>query len=702
MGYSVTQRIRMVQQPKGGYLPPKYFNEIQFWDAEEILEVTSGVKSIQGMAVDYLTRFMLGQSKEQAFEISLMGAQLVGDEGKSIDYLRNINGLDDFSIICACNLVGYDAAFRRDVTAFAPIDQKCVSANLISNIRTMVTRSLKFLKKYGPVTMCGFTMDGGYNDIISMGDGDYLTENMLIDFKTSAESLNSKQTLQLAIYYIMGVHSIYRKFQNIEKLCAYNPLLNKAYLLDIEDIDNSVLVEICRDVVGYHFTKENEDWKSASGTDKTVLQRCVEHGFTDFSPDNYADGVHEISFDDYWSYSFIILNLSLFRPSFSRSEKILMLKNSGFYMFVSVSHSQKSISIMHGGQLKKLSKPLQYYYDRLPEYGTYMLNAFSKYWDNLYKLSHFIKSIMLSATDATRMRLVEQKENSLAENNSFGSQLYKTKFSGRAHGCIVDLDFNNHLFLNPFDGTITPYYALSTEDKIIYKSVESLIANKRPEMLEEYRKKLNLLENKRYIELTCMIAQNSLTAQIPRYRIEPVENGKESYICTDTYMYYLSDFFKRIQPIYDHHVVTVWHDEFLPMSEKEYRFRDPEAITGQFAQMKCGMVATVISDNGARDICVEFEDGTVVEHTTRLRFRNRTISNPDLENAKTVSVKKSSRKRQSYVGQTKEMLYGHSATVIEDFGCNDITVQFEDGLIRKHCKRSKFREGKIAHKIDEI
>lgn len=138
------------------------------------------------------------------------------------------------------------------------------------------------------------------------------------------------------------------------------------------------------------------------------------------------------------------------------------------------------------------------------------------------------------------------------------------------------------------------------------------------------------------------------------------------------------------------------------MSEKEYRFKDPEAITGQFAQMKCGMVATVISDNGARDICVEFEDGTVVEHTTRLRFRNRTISNPDLEDAKTVNVKKSSRKRQSYVGRTKEMLYGHSATVIEDFGCNDITVQFEDGLIRKHCKRSKFREGKIVHKIDEI
>lgn len=558
--YSVTQRIRMVQQPKGGYLPPKNFDEIQFWDEEEIFEVTSGVKTIQGMAVDYLTRFMLGESKEQAFATSLMGAQLVGEEEQSIDFLKNINGLDDFSVFCACNLVGYDAAFRRDVAAFVPIEQKCISEGLISNIRTMVTRSIKFLKKYGPVTMCGFTMDGGYNDIISKGDGDYLTENMLVDFKTSTESLNSKQTLQLAIYYVMGIHSIYQKFQDVEKLCVYNPLLNKAYILDIKDIENSIFVRICRDVVGYHFTKSDENWKKASGTDETILKQCEEHHFTDFSPNNYADGIYEISFDDYWSYSFIILNLSLFRPSFSRSEKILMLKNNGFYMFVSVSHAGKSISIMHGGQLKKLPRPLQYYYDRLPEYGTYVLSTFSKYWDNLYKLSHFIESIKLPVT---KIKLLEQKEKNfieqVKENTGLYFQLYKTKFSGRVHGCIVDLDFYNHLFLNPFDGTTTPYHALSKEEKYIYRSVDNLIAAKRPEMLEEYRKKkkLDLLEDvKEHRERNCMIEKNNLTVQIPEYRFESVKNGQEAYFCTDSYMYYLSDFFKRLQPIYDNHVVT--------------------------------------------------------------------------------------------------------------------------------------------------
>lgn len=40
---------------------------------------------------------------------------------------------------------------------------------------------------------------------------------------------------------------------------------------------------------------------------------------------------------------------------------------------------------------------------------------------------------------------------------------------------------------------------------------------------------------------------------------------------------------------------------------------------------------------------------------------------------------------------------GHIATVVEDFGCNDITIRFEDGVIRKHCRRDKFREGKIGY-----
>ena len=321
-------------------------------------------------------------------------------------------------------------------------------------------------------------------------------------------------------------------------------------------------------------------------------------------------------------------------------------------------------------------------------------------------MGFFIKSV---PSPIPKRKLLEHYNNLDSKGDKIPSSFlstYKTKFDGRVHGCIVDLDFYNHLFLNPFDGTITPYYALSMEDKFIYKSVDSLIAAKRPEMLEEYRKATEsiLLKNNCYnARPNRLIEKNVLTEQLFDYRLEAVAPDKEAYFCTDTYMYYLSDFFKRIQPVYDNHVVTVWHDELLPASDKEYHFEDSESIMGQSTQMKCGMIATVLSDHGSKDITVRFEDGTIVEHITRRKFRNKTVQNPNFSPIQLKPEKNNfstPRKKDSYIGKKKEMNSGHIATVIADFGCNDITVQFEDGIIRRHCRRDKFREGKIAHKRD--
>lgn len=158
----------------------------------------------------------------------------------------------------------------------------------------------------------------------------------------------------------------------------------------------------------------------------------------------------------------------------------------------------------------------------------------------------------------------------------------------------------------------------------------------------------------------------------------------------------------NLQTIYDNRTVTAWYDNFLKSSDKEYRFISAKDLQGQCEMMRCGMKATVISDNGACDISVKFEDGTVVEHITRTKFRNKTIENPNLirQQLEKKEVKHGAPAKKSYVGQVKKMNNGHTATIIEDFGCNDITVQFDDGLIRKHCRRDKFKEGKIAHVED--
>ena len=53
------------------------------------------------------------------------------------------------------------------------------------------------------------------------------------------------------------------------------------------------------------------------------------------------------------------------------------------------------------------------------------------------------------------------------------------------------------------------------------------------------------------------------------------------------------------------------------------------------------------------------------------------------------------------VGMTLMMNCGMEATVIEDFGYKNITIQFEDGVIRKHRAKDKFLNGKIAHRYDK-
>ena len=47
----------------------------------------------------------------------------------------------------------------------------------------MVERSLKFVEEYGPIILEGFTFEGGYTDIVQAGDGDFITEDTLWDFK---------------------------------------------------------------------------------------------------------------------------------------------------------------------------------------------------------------------------------------------------------------------------------------------------------------------------------------------------------------------------------------------------------------------------------------------------------------------------------------------------------------------------------------
>lgn len=248
---SVTQRIKQVKQPRGGFLPSKMFLEEVLSDGKELSTEENISAPLVGITVDYLTRFMDGTAIEKVFKISLIGASLIGKEKLAKEYLKQIKGLDDDSITVACRLAGFDVVYRAGMMGYRPVEEIEPDGKTCTNIRIMVERSLAFLATYGPVVKDGFTFEGGYTDLITTGDGDFLTEGTLWDFKVSKSKPTKDHTLQLFIYYLMGQRSIHPEFDTIEKLGIYNPRQNKIFRLDIVDIPEETLKTVSKDVIEY-------------------------------------------------------------------------------------------------------------------------------------------------------------------------------------------------------------------------------------------------------------------------------------------------------------------------------------------------------------------------------------------------------------------------------------------------------------------
>lgn len=248
---SVTQRIKEIKQPRGGYVNPRLFETTQLSIEKQLNEEENIHATLIGLCVDYMTRFVLGTPVEESFKISFLGANIIGKENTAKELAVKIKGLDDDSIISACKLVGFDVCFRSNPVGYRPVETINPDKSTIENIRIMIERSMEFFKQYGPITKDGFTFEGAYTHIVSTGDGDFLTKDTLWDFKVSKAKPTSKHTLQLLMYLLMGKRSMHSEFDDIDNIGIYNPRLNIVYLLDIKQIEQDYINEVCSDVIGY-------------------------------------------------------------------------------------------------------------------------------------------------------------------------------------------------------------------------------------------------------------------------------------------------------------------------------------------------------------------------------------------------------------------------------------------------------------------
>ncbi len=276
---SVTGRISAIKQPKGGYIKPSDFDTFIFDDGISLNTEENVHSSVIGMAVDYLTRYIMGADSDEAFKISLQGAMVAESLGLkkatsvAEKLLRKIKGLDEKSVINACKLVTFDVWFRNPNGAMMAkgYTETNPDEDTVENIQTLVDRSATFFEKYGPITKDGFTFEpsnpngkayekmirsgkgtyGGYTATVDSGDGDFLSKDTLWDFKVSKSKPTSKNTLQLLMYWIMGQHSGQAVFKDITKLGIFNPRLNAAFLLNMSKVSAETIKTVEEEVICY-------------------------------------------------------------------------------------------------------------------------------------------------------------------------------------------------------------------------------------------------------------------------------------------------------------------------------------------------------------------------------------------------------------------------------------------------------------------
>ncbi len=170
---------------------------------------------------------------------------------------------------------------------------------------------------------------------------------------------------------------------------------------------------------------------------------------------DFADGIYEISADDYKRF-YRGKNLSI---TFNREVNILyMLKKSGHYCFVHKSKNG-SLLILNGGAVKTLNqRDINYYYNNMDSAIATIKGPLEKYTSVQKKIAHEIRKI--------------------------GG-------SGTIHGCIIDIDWYNHIYVNPVDLKITGYWAEDIIYKKVYPSVLALLKSECPLMYDNYKRLSN-------------------------------------------------------------------------------------------------------------------------------------------------------------------------------------------------------------------
>ena len=222
---------------------------------------------------------------------------------------------------------------------------------------------------------------------------------------------------------------------------------------------------------------------------------------------DYKDGIYEVTSAQYVDF-YRGKNIQM---DFNREVNALyMLKKKGYYCFIHQS-SYGYLSILNGGSLRRLERAsIEYYYEHMDEMISYIRKPLDKYMNMQKKISDAIRKI--------------------------GGD-------GKIHGCIVDIDWYNHIYVNPEDAKIVGYWAEDMVNKLVYPDIPTLLKKQCPMLYENYQK---------------LIKGEKDNPLVPgKKKKDQIEIRPQKYLSTDIYK--ASREMKRMQRL-SSNILTTWYE----------------------------------------------------------------------------------------------------------------------------------------------
>ena len=229
--------------------------------------------------------------------------------------------------------------------------------------------------------------------------------------------------------------------------------------------------------------------------------------------DKYHDGIYKITPEEYRDFN---MGRGIDSKGCNYQGILYMLKRDGLYMFL--LETVNTLCLLCGGQRKKLERcDVNYYYNNMGMYGQIVCDAIKPYQQVMESLSKEVKR--------------------------FGG-------TGKIHGCIVDISFFSHIYVNPFDGKMTAYWALDMSARLPFEDIQTLLEVKEPELLDQFifeYKKQTLPVLEKYMMKN---SRDNKLAIIPRWMF-------------GTEIYAPSRIMRTVQYVWSQNVIRIWNEDII-------------------------------------------------------------------------------------------------------------------------------------------